>query len=232
MHAIRAFSPTVAHTSPHRTDKFTPSEEQPLTVQDRVELTAARAKEIEDGLGERVPGQVLVKVAPDLNSEQLKALAKEHGATIQQQIRIPEVMQEAFGGQLLVLEAGAGFSEAQTMAFLESDERVMAFGANNQMELFDQRPPQEPKEKLPNDVHADQWNIRNRNVPGGLDGADIQAGRAWTISTGKGKAEGGPIVAVVDSGIDVYHEDLKDNIWVNPREIKNGEDDDWGRIHR
>src|SRR5258708_34757452 len=35
------------------------------------------------------------------------------------------------------------------------------------------------------------------------------------------------IVAVVDSGIDIDHEDLKDVIWTNPKEIpNNGIDDD------
>ena len=35
------------------------------------------------------------------------------------------------------------------------------------------------------------------------------------------------IVAVIDSGIDIGHEDLKDNIWVNAKEIpNNGKDDD------
>ena len=35
------------------------------------------------------------------------------------------------------------------------------------------------------------------------------------------------IVAVIDSGIDIDHEDLKDNIWVNSGEIpNNGKDDD------
>jgi subtilisin family serine protease len=35
------------------------------------------------------------------------------------------------------------------------------------------------------------------------------------------------IVAIIDSGIDIEHEDLKDNIWVNPGEIAgNGIDDD------
>ena len=35
------------------------------------------------------------------------------------------------------------------------------------------------------------------------------------------------IVAVIDSGIDIGHEDLKDNIWVNTGEIpNNGKDDD------
>lgn len=35
------------------------------------------------------------------------------------------------------------------------------------------------------------------------------------------------IVAIIDSGVDINHEDLKDNIWINPKEIPdNGIDDD------
>ena len=35
------------------------------------------------------------------------------------------------------------------------------------------------------------------------------------------------IVAIIDSGIDIEHEDLAENIWVNPGEIpNNGLDDD------
>lgn len=43
----------------------------------------------------------------------------------------------------------------------------------------------------------------------------------------KGKTSSTVIVAVLDSGVDVEHEDLKDNVWVNPNEIPgNGIDDD------
>tara|TARA_R110001599_G_scaffold27174_2_gene95712 strand:+ start:5248 stop:6876 length:1629 start_codon:yes stop_codon:yes gene_type:complete len=43
----------------------------------------------------------------------------------------------------------------------------------------------------------------------------------------KGKTSQKVIVAVIDSGIDIEHEDLKDVIWTNPREIpNNGIDDD------
>lgn len=35
------------------------------------------------------------------------------------------------------------------------------------------------------------------------------------------------VVAILDSGVDYKHEDLKDNMWVNPKEIpNNGKDDD------
>jgi len=180
---------------------------------------------------------LLVKVPNDLSASQWKELAAEYGASLKRNIPIPQVMKEAFGGELLLLEAGHGLNEAQTMALLEKDARVLALGTNDQMSLITSLPShqlqgslplaeQEPTEKLPNDVHPDQWNLRNRNVPGGIDGADIQAGKAWTITTGKGKSEGGPIVAVLDSGIDAFHEDLKANMWHNPKEERNGKDDD------
>lgn len=42
-----------------------------------------------------------------------------------------------------------------------------------------------------------------------------------------GKTSKSVLVAIIDSGIDINHEDLKDNIWVNTKEIpNNGVDDD------
>ena len=235
MLSIRTFGPTARST-----DRYTPAPsatEPAPALLDRVELTADRAQEIERGLGDRVAGQILVKVPSDLKPQQLQELAARHGATVKQEISVPESMQEAFNGKLLLLEADHGLSEAQTMALLESDPKVLSMGTNDQMSLISsvktsepdnpQQPPQKPAEKLPNDVHPEQWNIRNRNYPGGIDGADIDAAKAWSITTGKGVADGGPIVAVLDSGIDAFHEDLKANMWKNPDEEQNGKDDDF-----
>lgn len=67
--------------------------------------------------------------------------------------------------------------------------------------------------------YNDQWGLRRIGfTPKG-------AGRsAWDIETGEGKPV---IVAVLDSGIDYFHPDLrKASVWRNPREQANGKDDD------
>src|SRR5207253_1856128 len=57
----------------------------------------------------------------------------------------------------------------------------------------------------------------------GAAGADIKAEQAWDTTTGSRNI----VVAVIDEGIDINHQDLQANIWTNPGEIPgNGIDDD------
>jgi cell wall-associated protease len=54
----------------------------------------------------------------------------------------------------------------------------------------------------------------------------VSAERAYTTLL-KGKPSRTVVVAVIDSGVDIDHEDLKDNLWINEDEIAgNGADDD------
>ena len=74
------------------------------------------------------------------------------------------------------------------------------------------------------------WGLRNtgRNEPGGRApgaiGADIDALRAWEITKGARSVK----IAVIDTGIDYRHPDLKDQIWTNQAEADGeaGVDDD------
>lgn len=64
---------------------------------------------------------------------------------------------------------------------------------------------------VPNDIHPQQYY---------LDKINAQA--AWDISTGSPDV----VIAIVDNGVRLTHNDLEANIWVNPNEILNGLDDD------
>ena len=67
------------------------------------------------------------------------------------------------------------------------------------------------------------WGLRNTGQNSGVSGADIDAVRAWDITTGSTNV----VVAVIDSGIRYTHNDLADQMWRNPGEIPgNGIDDD------
>lgn len=65
----------------------------------------------------------------------------------------------------------------------------------------------------PNDPMWSQlWHLQAINATG-----------AWGTSTGAKDL----VVAIIDTGCDLNHPDLKDNLWTNPREIpNNGIDDD------
>ena len=80
--------------------------------------------------------------------------------------------------------------------------------------IMDADGPKDEAEANPN--YDDQVNLGLSNIPHG-----------WTQN---GKAPGGSpdvIVAVIDTGVDYNHLDLRNNIWTNPAEIpNNGIDDD------
>lgn len=83
-------------------------------------------------------------------------------------------------------------------------------------------------------LFAKQWNLYNsgrvgnytadgKKIVSSIAGADINVVPAWEEQTGDPRV----IVSIVDGGIDVYHEDLINNLWINENEIPgNGIDDD------
>jgi len=108
-------------------------------------------------------------------------------------------------GQLLVTATGA---PASVRAHLRSVPAVQAFERNGALSAT---------ATMPNDprfASGDLWGLHNTGQSGGTADADIDAPEAWDISTGSSAV----VVAVIDTGIQIDHPDLKDNIWTNPGE--------------
>src|SRR5262252_5900462 len=81
---------------------------------------------------------------------------------------------------------------------------------------------------IPNDPDfSQQWALLNNGIPLGefvtTQDADIKAYKAWDITVGSPNV----IIALTDTGVDLTHPDVVNNIYTNPGEIPgNGIDDD------
>lgn len=76
---------------------------------------------------------------------------------------------------------------------------------------------------IPNDrLFGEQWYHQNDGQGDNTIDADVDTPLAWDITQGAR----GTIIAVVDNGFDMTHPDLRQNFWINPDEVPNGEDDD------
>lgn len=81
---------------------------------------------------------------------------------------------------------------------------------------------------LPDDADFGKlWGLRNTgsNEPkgsAGIEGADVNALKAWDITKGSRAVR----IAVIDTGVDYNHVDLKSNMWVNSKEIAGNRIDD------
>ncbi|MBN1517504.1 S8 family serine peptidase [Candidatus Sumerlaeota bacterium] len=66
----------------------------------------------------------------------------------------------------------------------------------------------------PNDpLFSQQWHLHNTGQYK-LEDADIDAPEAWDINQGSAN----PVIAIIDTGVDMAHEDLANQIWINSAE--------------
>lgn len=135
-----------------------------------------------------------------------------------------------YGVNLDVAEAARQLEQTGTVLYAEPNYRI---GPGNN-EVKDAPPPlnvqplppkvgQPGSKVLPMAVTVndprfpEQWALNNTGQTGGLADADIDALEAWNII----KDASTTIVAVLSTGIDYNHVDLKANIWKNPGETCN-----------
>ncbi|HXM34297.1 MAG TPA: S8 family peptidase, partial [Pyrinomonadaceae bacterium] len=167
-----------------------------------------------------VPGEILVRFRKEAAATKS---ARSEMAVIESGRQIPMRIERIGGAEIV-----EGLRLARVAP--EDTERAIRALRTSPEVLYAEPNFIRRKESLPNDPRfAQMWNLKNTaqaSTPGGNPGKpgnDIHAEQAWDLTTGSKSV----VVGIVDEGIDVNHEDLRDNIWTNPGEIPgNGIDDD------
>ncbi len=187
--------------------------------------TAKEAKSLAAKLPEHVEGEVLVKIKPGFGVDALNQFAEDYGSKVIKRFDIPQNMFKSFNGELLHLKLKPGMTTAQAIAAMEKDPRVVYAASNDILHSYGEATP-----VVPDDLDPRLWGLNNTGQDGGTPDADIDAPEAWSITTGLGapteNSPGGPVIAVIDTGVDYNHPDLAGNIWTNPNEVADGTDTD------
>jgi hypothetical protein len=151
-----------------------------------------------------VPGDVLIKFKPGTGPSER--------ANIRAQLAAQKV--SAFRSGFEHWRLGPGRNTEQTIAQYRGNPHVAYIEPNYVVGI--NVAPNDPR-------YPELWGMHNTGQTGGTAGVDIDAERAWNVSTGSSSV----VVAVIDTGIDYNHPDLAANVWTNPGEIAgNGVDDD------
>jgi len=197
-------------------------EVRPQTSLDRLlAATAPKAAALESEMGDHVPGEVIVKLKSQPPTKSQNSFAERFGAKVIERLDFPKEIFQSYQGEMLHLKLPEGMTTSQAMAAMQQDSRVDYVIPNSVYTLDDPpappTPPQTPAPPTtPNDLKKELWGLHNTGQTGGTADADIDAPEAWTKTTGN---PNGPLIAVIDTGIDYKHPDLANNIWTNPGEI-------------
>jgi len=169
----------------------------------------------EQALPPFVEGQLLVGMAEGMSATGRDSVHGRQGARVLKRF-------EEIGVDLVRLSPGRSVSDARR-----------DYGREKSVRFVEPNYLRTPFGVTPNDPEfSKQWGLRNTGQtvdgdPGVVD-ADIDASEAtgpdaWGVTTGTSQ----PVVAVIDTGVQIDHSDLAGNIWTNPGEIPgNGIDDD------
>lgn len=155
-----------------------------------------------------VADHILVRLADDMTEAQLTEFVTTHGGSMRRFVPskpffivgLPSYEIEAYDLSL----ATYSMDEA-LVTYAEPDFFVHSFALTN------------------DPMFSSQWNLNNiGQVPGVLD-ADIDALEAWDLEIGDSSL----VVGIIDTGVNLQHADLIENLWMNVDEIPdNGIDDD------
>ena len=172
---------------------------------------------------------VLVKFRPGVSVDRIRQIAAANNDRLDDEI-------EAVHGLVSLDDMDDADAASVAAQYSRMTDLVTYAEVNGQVSL-DDPPDAYSRQDLvergginarPNDPDFDQqWALHNQGQDGGKDHADISALEAWKTTRGSEDV----VVAVLDSGVDYTHVDLRSNIWVRPDTVPAYFDDELGEFN-
>jgi uncharacterized repeat protein (TIGR01451 family) len=163
---------------------------------------------------ERVRGEMLVRFRPDTAISNKKS---NTATSVRDSLGEIPIVVERFEGAELVsgLRVARVAPEQTERALAALNARPDVVYAEPNYLMYGDTAPNDPR-------YPEMYALHNTGQSGGVIGADMDAELAWNITTGGSDV----VVGVIDTGIDINHNDLQANIWTNAAEIPNNNIDD------
>ncbi len=170
--------------------------------------------------------EVLVRFKPGVSLEKIRNIASKNNDILADEI-------ESVPGLTVIDDLDNADAEAVASQYAAMTDAVDYAEVNYRIELDDPIQKDIPRDlvhreatfELPNDpMFGDQWALNNLGQDGGTKRADLDALRAWATTQGSEDV----VVAVLDSGVDFTHVDLRENMWFRPENIPAYIDDELG----
>lgn len=169
--------------------------------------------------------EVLVRFKPGVSLDKIRAIAASNN-----DVMVDEI--ESVSGLTVIDDLenanpntiAAQYSGLSDVAYAEPNYQIKLDDPQNyarRQDLLERRYASD----APNDpMFADQWALNNVGQDGGTDRADLDALEAWT----KTKGSEDVVIAVLDTGVDYTHVDLRENMWIRPANVPQYSDDELG----
>ncbi|MEP7211947.1 MAG: S8 family peptidase [Acidobacteriota bacterium] len=199
--------------------------ERSLTIGDvRVDTTSAK----KPSKAHDPEVDVLVRFKPGVSFDRIRQIAARNNDRLDDEI-------EAVNG-LVSLDDMDDANAASVAAQYAAMTDLVSYAEVNGQVSFDDPETSSKNDLLdrgginatPNDPDFDQqWALNNTGQDGGKSGADISSLEAWKKTRGSEDV----VVAVLDSGVDYEHVDLRTNIWERPDSVPAYYDDELGEFN-
>ena len=174
---------------------------------------------------QKIDPEVLVRFKPGISLDRIRAIASANHDQLTDEV-------ESVSGLSVIDDLDN--ADAATVAAQYAAMTDVAYAEPNfQIKLDDPIVKESPRDLVyreptathPNDPQfGDQWALNNTGADGGKARADLDALEAWLTTQGSEDV----VVAVLDTGVDFTHEDLRENMWFRPANMPAYHDDELG----